>query len=181
MVHYLSPRLECTSRRTTIMIWTQTTHPTMEIALWRMKHRIPYMCMLATASLSTLNCPQIKARKKSHIIFTFLFFYCRQPVAFFGNYSKAAIAIKCSPIKYQLRSKNGITKASRFALPYRMIFAVATQDSVFVYDTQQSKPLCMLSGMHYASITDISWQVVVCRPVSPKVNKDKLTPNIMFI
>ncbi|KAM3583713.1 Chromatin assembly factor 1 subunit [Umbelopsis sp. WA50703] len=81
----------------------------------------------------------------------------QQPVAFFGNYSKAAIAIKCSPIKYQLRSKNGITKPSRFALPYRMVFAVATQDSVFVYDTQQSKPLCMLSGMHYASITDISW------------------------
>ncbi|KAG2178221.1 hypothetical protein INT43_003474 [Umbelopsis isabellina] len=81
----------------------------------------------------------------------------QQPVAFFGNYSKAAIAIKCSPIKYQLRSKNGITRASRFALPYRMIFAVATQDSVYVYDTQQSKPLCMLSGVHYASITDISW------------------------
>ncbi|KAG2187101.1 hypothetical protein INT44_004771 [Umbelopsis vinacea] len=81
----------------------------------------------------------------------------QQPVAFFGNYSKAAIAVKYSPVKYQLRSKRGIVKPSQFALPYRMVFAVATQDAVFVYDTQQSKPLCMLSGMHYASITDISW------------------------
>jgi len=81
----------------------------------------------------------------------------QQPVAFFGNYNKAAIAVRCSPVKYQLRSKRGIPKPSRFALPYRMVFAVATQDAVFVYDTQQSKPLCMLSGMHYASITDISW------------------------
>lgn len=31
--------------------------------------------------------------------------------------------------------------ASVFALPYRMLFAVATQDTVMIYDTQQSGPI----------------------------------------
>ncbi|EMR67903.1 putative chromatin assembly factor 1 subunit b protein [Eutypa lata UCREL1] len=30
-----------------------------------------------------------------------------------------------------------------FALPYRMVYAVATQDSVLLYDTQQTTPLCI--------------------------------------
>ncbi|KDN52319.1 hypothetical protein K437DRAFT_15925 [Tilletiaria anomala UBC 951] len=44
-----------------------------------------------------------------------------------------------------------------FNLPYRMIFAVATQDSVWIYDTQQGGPICCFSNMHYASFTDLSW------------------------
>jgi chromatin assembly factor 1 subunit B len=42
-------------------------------------------------------------------------------------------------------------------LPYRMIFAVATHDSVWIYDTQQGGPLCCFSNMHYASFTDLTW------------------------
>ena len=44
-----------------------------------------------------------------------------------------------------------------FALPYRMIYAVATQDSVLVYDTQQTSPVCVMSKLHYDSFTDMSW------------------------
>ena len=44
-----------------------------------------------------------------------------------------------------------------FALPYRMIYAVATQDTVFVYDTQQFIPLCVVSNLHYATFSDLSW------------------------
>lgn len=46
---------------------------------------------------------------------------------------------------------------SVFGLPYRMVYAVATQDSVWIYDTQQSGPLCCFSNMHYASFTDLAW------------------------
>ncbi|KAG8979227.1 hypothetical protein FRB94_012472 [Tulasnella sp. JGI-2019a] len=46
---------------------------------------------------------------------------------------------------------------SVFALPYRMLFAVATQDSVMVYDTQQAGPVCMFSNLHYSSFTDMAW------------------------
>lgn len=46
-----------------------------------------------------------------------------------------------------------------FDLPYRIVYAVATQDSVHVYDTQQAKPLCVVSNLHYATFTDLTWYV----------------------
>ncbi|KAK4658725.1 Chromatin assembly factor 1 subunit [Podospora pseudocomata] len=44
-----------------------------------------------------------------------------------------------------------------FALPYRMIYAVATQDSVLLYDTQQHTPICIVSNLHCATFTDLTW------------------------
>lgn len=44
-----------------------------------------------------------------------------------------------------------------FGLPYRVVYAVATQDAVYVYDTQQTKPLCVVSNLHYATFTDLTW------------------------
>lgn len=46
-----------------------------------------------------------------------------------------------------------------FSLPYRMVYAVATQDAVFVYDTQQTTPLCVVSNLHYATFSDLTWYV----------------------
>ncbi|KAF9515952.1 hypothetical protein BS47DRAFT_1341543 [Hydnum rufescens UP504] len=47
--------------------------------------------------------------------------------------------------------------ASVFSLSYRMLFAVATQDTVMIYDTQQAGPLCMFTNLHYAGFTDVAW------------------------
>ncbi|KAL2060541.1 hypothetical protein VTL71DRAFT_9182 [Oculimacula yallundae] len=44
-----------------------------------------------------------------------------------------------------------------FSLPYRMIYAVATEDSVLMYDTQQQTPLCIVSNLHCATFTDLTW------------------------
>ena len=44
-----------------------------------------------------------------------------------------------------------------FGLPYRIVYAVATQDAVHVYDTQQQRPLCVVSNLHYATFTDLTW------------------------
>jgi len=52
--------------------------------------------------------------------------------------------------------ENGGT-ASVFNLPYRMMFAVATQDSVTIHDTQQAGPICLLTKLHYDSFTDMAW------------------------
>jgi chromatin assembly factor 1 subunit B len=46
---------------------------------------------------------------------------------------------------------------SVFALPYRMVYAVATQDSVLLYDTQQHTPICIVSNLHCATFTDLTW------------------------
>lgn len=42
-------------------------------------------------------------------------------------------------------------------LPYRYVYAIATQDSVYLYDTQQSLPLAFLSQLHYSTFTDLAW------------------------
>ena len=47
--------------------------------------------------------------------------------------------------------------SSAFALPYRIVYAVATQDAVLVYDTQQQTPLCVVSNLHFATFTDLTW------------------------
>lgn len=44
-----------------------------------------------------------------------------------------------------------------FALPYRVVYAVATQDSVLVYDTQQMTPIVVVSNLHFATFTDLTW------------------------
>ena len=48
---------------------------------------------------------------------------------------------------------------SVFALPYRLMFAVVTMDTVAIYDTQQSTPLCLLTKLHYDEFTDLTWYV----------------------
>ncbi|PNY26442.1 WD repeat-containing protein [Tolypocladium capitatum] len=44
-----------------------------------------------------------------------------------------------------------------FSLPYRMVYAVATQDAVLLYDTQQKTPICVVSNLHCATFTDLAW------------------------
>jgi chromatin assembly factor 1 subunit B len=47
--------------------------------------------------------------------------------------------------------------SSALKLPYRLVYAVATLDSLFLYDTQRLTPICLLAGLHYAAISDIAW------------------------
>jgi chromatin assembly factor 1 subunit B len=63
-----------------------------------------------------------------------------------------------------LQSPEGDSNASpqpppspAFSLPYRIVYAVATQDAVLVYDTQQQTPICVVSNLHYAAFTDLTW------------------------
>jgi len=109
----------------------------------------------------------------------------KPPIAHLPGHKKPAIAIKCSPIYYKLHKAEVATTrltmdtslASQptmglpesdfeakskdlppaFVLPYRMVYAVATQDAVVIYDTQQHSPLYILSNLHYATFTDLSW------------------------
>ncbi|KAF9238075.1 WD40-repeat-containing domain protein [Melanogaster broomeanus] len=46
---------------------------------------------------------------------------------------------------------------SILALPYRMLYAVLTMDTVAIYDTQQAGPVCLLTKLHYDEFTDVTW------------------------
>lgn len=110
----------------------------------------------------------------------------RPPVAFLPGLRKPSLAISCSPIYYKLRGSStkvstshifidtSVNKVSTpgpalfeeaeeqvaapvFALKYRMVYAVATQDSIIVYDTEQKQPLCIVSNLHYSTFTDLTW------------------------
>jgi chromatin assembly factor 1 subunit B len=62
-----------------------------------------------------------------------------------------------TPMPAPSSSQNALTTGSVFALPYRMLFAVETMDTVAIYDTQQAGPFCMLTKLHYDEFTDLSW------------------------
>ncbi|CAG8447556.1 10998_t:CDS:2 [Ambispora leptoticha] len=102
----------------------------------------------------------------------------KMPIACLKGFEKSSICVKCSPVLYKLRviesssfpseidaslSKMSITEKnnpSKFLdLPYRIIYAVATQDAVFIYDTQQLSPLAMVTNLHYATFTDVTWSI----------------------
>ncbi|KAK3842472.1 MAG: component of the chromatin assembly complex, partial [Linnemannia gamsii] len=122
----------------------------------------------------------------------------RGPVAHLPGHKKPSVAIKCSPVLYELRPiqpagpsssyhRSTATSApstatsstadatattqenaaaprapSVFGLGYRSIFAVATQDSILIYDTQQSAALALVSHLHYATFTDMAWSSDGC-------------------
>ncbi|KAL2342927.1 hypothetical protein Fmac_004212 [Flemingia macrophylla] len=68
--------------------------------------------------------------------------------------NKAVVAVRFCPIFFKLRGKSS---AGLFKLPYRIIFAVATLNSLYIYDTESTSPIAILAGLHYAAITDITW------------------------
>lgn len=66
---------------------------------------------------------------------------------------------QASPKTVESNSKDAAQSAAPpvFALSYRIVYAVATQDAVLVYDTQQQTPLCVVSNLHFATFTDLTW------------------------
>lgn len=68
-----------------------------------------------------------------------------------------AVAVRCSPVLYRLRPYNAEKNPPIISLPYRMIYAVATKNAVFFYDTQQPVPFAIVSNIHYSRLTDLAW------------------------
>jgi chromatin assembly factor 1 subunit B len=93
------------------------------------------------------NCVYIYARNR--------FNNNQGPIACYPGFSRPATAIRCCPKLFTLR--DGIGMSSGIQLPYRMLVAVATRDTVLVYDTQRSNPIIHLSNFHYSAITDLTW------------------------
>lgn len=68
--------------------------------------------------------------------------------------SKPVVAVRFCPLAFNLRESNS---AGFFKLPYRLVFAIATLNSLYIYDTESVPPIAILAGLHYAAITDIAW------------------------
>lgn len=107
-------------------------------------------------------------------------FLLPRPIACIAGFQRPVIAIRCLSTLFELRptlseSKEGdsmkfepvtpnisdiamdASPTSFIRLPYRIIYAVATLDTVKLYDTQQTNHIAIISHLHYASLTDIAW------------------------
>ncbi|XP_073928782.1 chromatin assembly factor 1 subunit B isoform X2 [Castor canadensis] len=87
----------------------------------------------------------------------------KRPIAHLPCPGKATLAVRCCPVYFELRPAVRTEKASRelslelMSLPYRVVFAVASEDSVLLYDTQQPFPFGYVSNIHYHTLSDIAW------------------------
>ena len=91
----------------------------------------------------------------------------KAPSAFIGGFEKAAIAVRFNPRLFRLIAGG---EDAYVSLPYRMIFAAVTQNSVYIFDTQNKGPIFMFSNLHYASLTDVSWSADGTKLVSSSVD-----------
>ncbi|KAJ3592355.1 hypothetical protein NHX12_007482 [Muraenolepis orangiensis] len=86
----------------------------------------------------------------------------KRPIAHLPCPSKATLAVRCCPVYFQLRTKNADDSSMEalpnvFQLPYRMVLAVASEDSVYLYDTQQTLPFGLVANIHYHTLSDLTW------------------------
>lgn len=78
------------------------------------------------------------------------------PMAHFGPFEKAAVVTKFHPklFKIPLDHEN---HEKLLDLPYFMVLAIGTQDSIILSRTIDPSPFLCIKDMHLASITDITW------------------------
>nr|XP_054484472.1 chromatin assembly factor 1 subunit B [Agelaius phoeniceus] len=87
----------------------------------------------------------------------------KRPVGHLPCPGKGTLAVRCCPVYFELRGASAEDEISPksppalFSLPYRLVFAVASEDSVLFYDTEQSFPFGYVSNIHYHTLSDISW------------------------
>ncbi|XP_063812613.1 chromatin assembly factor 1 subunit B [Pseudophryne corroboree] len=85
----------------------------------------------------------------------------KRPIAHLPCPEKATLAVRCCPVYFELRpaekDKEEPPPQGLISKPYRMVFAVASEDAVLFYDTQQPFPFGYVSHVHYHTLSDLSW------------------------
>ena len=69
------------------------------------------------------------------------------------GFKKPVVSVRCCPLLFE----NMEDATPIFDLPYRIVYAIASQDAVTIYDTQHEFPIATVTGLHYHHITDICW------------------------
>lgn len=78
------------------------------------------------------------------------------PVAHVPGQPKPVVSVKFCPILFE-RDEDADPPKPFELLPYKIVYAVATLDSIVLYDTSSSLPIAAFSQIHFDSITDIAW------------------------
>ncbi|KAJ0098030.1 hypothetical protein Patl1_27871 [Pistacia atlantica] len=104
---------------------------------------VPAGCYKFSTTSQTVNTAYVFSRKD-----------LSRPALQLPGASKPVVAVRFCPLAFSLRGSNS---GGFFKLPYRLVFAIATLNSLYIYDTESVAPTAILAGLHYAAITDISW------------------------
>lgn len=84
------------------------------------------------------------------------------PCMVYSTNNKPAVCARFCSKLYKLETK----QAKIYDLNYNMFFAIATVDSVLVYQIHCLQPLFIVGNIHFASITDLAWSGGRCLGVS---------------
>ena len=68
--------------------------------------------------------------------------------------TKATILARASPVVYTLRKD---VEENFLGLPYRVIFAIMTVDTVVLHDSQSRAPFMYVDNLHYDNLTSLCW------------------------
>lgn len=96
------------------------------------------------------------------------------PIAHIPGQTKPVVVVRFCPVVFERETNDKVGDGSDGAdrsngsdgsstpapfenLPYSMVYAVATLDSVIIYDTASSQPLAAFCQLHYDSISDLAW------------------------
>lgn len=82
--------------------------------------------------------------------------YSKEPAVVIPSADHFTVVVRCCPTIFKLRPHNE-NNPPLIDLPYRMIYAIASKSSVYLYDTQQRLPFGSISNIHYSRLTDVTW------------------------
>ncbi|KAJ2237370.1 Chromatin assembly factor 1 subunit [Coemansia sp. RSA 1722] len=80
------------------------------------------------------------------------------PVLSLGGHAKPVVATRWTPCCFEQRQNGDSWVSGDKEETQRVMLAVATQNSVAVYDTSVGgRAVALMAGLHYAAITDVAW------------------------
>ena len=81
-----------------------------------------------------------------------------RPKFYIPTLNKSSTCVRFCPLIFHKREEdNDNNTPALLDLNYVMIFAIGTNDSVFIYGTDSIQPRYALTNIHYQSITDLAW------------------------
>ncbi|XP_075914518.1 chromatin assembly factor 1 subunit B-like, partial [Petromyzon marinus] len=80
----------------------------------------------------------------------------KKPLAHLPSPGKATVAVRCCAQLFSLRPSPPGASPPFLDLPYRVLVAVATEDTVLLYDTQHAAPFASISSLHYHTLSDLA-------------------------
>ena len=81
-----------------------------------------------------------------------------RPQFYIPTLNKSSTCVRFCPLIFHKRENDpDNTVPALLDLNYVMIFAIGTNDSVFIYGTDSIQPRYAITNIHYQSITDLAW------------------------